>query len=636
MRSLRLGMHVGTAALLVGVSSACSVLGGDDTDPPSGVADDLAAALSGHSLADVPLVDDADRAAFADLVAPLEEVPVAVEVTSVDEVEGTGDEPGSATATLAWRWQLTDAAPWEYDTTVALVPAGTGWQVDWAPDALAPDLADGDTLGLRTVPPVRGDITGADGAVLVTERPVLRYGLDKTKVEGPQVARSARRIARVLDVDVASYVERAEAMGAEAFVEALVLREDDALDVLPGFAKIRGALAVRDTMPLAPTREFAAALLGRVGPATAEVVEASEGRIVAGDEVGLSGLQARYDEQLRGVPGAVRRRPRRRRPAAHPRRGPGHRRGRPRDHPRPGAAAEGRGRAGHPRRGCAGGGPRGDPAVRRRGPGERQRCRGGGRRPRHDGAVRPRLDVQGRHVARAAAQRDGGGRRRVVPRHDGRRRPVVQELRRLPGLRARRHHPRPRPSPSPATPPSSATPTASADGDLAAAAQALGLGTDHDLGFPVYFGQVPPPETETGAAADMIGQGTVLASPFAMATVAASVRGRPGRAAGAAAGPPGRAGARPTVPLTGPESGTLRGLMRAVVTTGSGRFLQDVPGEVGAKTGTAEYGEPDASGALPTHAWMIATRGDLAVAVFVETGVSGSQTAGPVLEAFLR
>ena len=62
-----------------------------------------------------------------------------------------------------------------------------------------------------------------------------------------------------------------------------------------------------------------------------------------------------------------------------------------------------------------------------------------------------------------------------------------------------------------------------ADGDLAAAAQALGLGADHDLGFPVYFGQVPPPETETGAAADMIGQGTVLASPFAMATVAASV-----------------------------------------------------------------------------------------------------------------
>jgi cell division protein FtsI/penicillin-binding protein 2 len=172
-------------------------------------------------------------------------------------------------------------------------------------------------------------------------------------------------------------------------------------------------------------------------------------------------------------------------------------------------------------------------------------------------------------------------------------------------------------------------------GDLTAAAQALGLGTDHDLGFPVYFGQVPPPETETGAAADLIGQGTVLASPFAMATVAASVAA--GRAVLPVLLPEHEVEQTPPDrPLTPTEAGTLRGFMRAVVTTGSGRFLADVPGEVGAKTGTAEYGEPDAAGELSTHAWMIATRGDLAVAVFVGTGVSGSQTAGPALEAFLR
>jgi cell division protein FtsI/penicillin-binding protein 2 len=75
--------------------------------------------------------------------------------------------------------------------------------------------------------------------------------------------------------------------------------------------------------------------------------------------------------------------------------------------------------------------------------------------------------------------------------------------------------------------------------------------------------------------------------------------------------------------------------MRAVVTEGSGRFLAGLPGEIGAKTGTAEYGRPRADGTLPTHTWMIAIRGDLAVAVFVETGVSGSQTAGPLLKAFL-
>ena len=58
-------------------------------------------------------------------------------------------------------------------------------------------------------------------------------------------------------------------------------------------------------MPLAPTREFAAAILGRVGPATAEIVKKSEGAVQPGDEVGLSGLQSRYDEQLAGTPGIV-------------------------------------------------------------------------------------------------------------------------------------------------------------------------------------------------------------------------------------------------------------------------------------------------------------------------------------------
>jgi hypothetical protein len=33
---------------------------------------------------------------------------------------------------------------------------------------------------------------------------------------------------------------------------------------------------------------------------------------------------------------------------------------------------------------------------------------------------------------------------------------------------------------------------------------------------------------------------------------------------------------------------------------------------------------------------MIAAQGDLAVCVYVDIGASGAQTAGPILEAFLR
>jgi cell division protein FtsI/penicillin-binding protein 2 len=169
--------------------------------------------------------------------------------------------------------------------------------------------------------------------------------------------------------------------------------------------------------------------------------------------------------------------------------------------------------------------------------------------------------------------------------------------------------------------------------DLAGAAAALGLGVDHDLGFPAFFGQVPEPASATEQAASLIGQGKVLASPMAMAAVAASVA--EGRTVVPRLLPDlNDPEADPADPLTPEEADSLRDMMRAVVTEGTARFLEDLPGDpVSAKTGTAEFG----TGTPPdTHAWMIATQGDLAVAVFVEEGQSGSQTAGPILEEFLR
>jgi cell division protein FtsI/penicillin-binding protein 2 len=87
-------------------------------------------------------------------------------------------------------------------------------------------------------------------------------------------------------------------------------------------------------------------------------------------------------------------------------------------------------------------------------------------------------------------------------------------------------------------------------------------------------------------------------------------------------------------PLTAKEAKALRQMLRGVVTSGSGRGFLDVPGPpVIAKTGTAEFGSEEP---LQTHAWMVAGQGDLAVAVFVDVGDSGSGTAGPLLEQMLR
>ncbi|WP_281445723.1 penicillin-binding transpeptidase domain-containing protein, partial [Paenarthrobacter nicotinovorans] len=88
-----------------------------------------------------------------------------------------------------------------------------------------------------------------------------------------------------------------------------------------------------------------------------------------------------------------------------------------------------------------------------------------------------------------------------------------------------------------------------------------------------------------------------------------------------------------TKPITKEESAALSDMMRAVVTSGHAGFLAAVPGApVGAKTGTAEFGNDNPP---KTHAWIVATHGDLAVAVFVEDGGLGATTSGPLLKTFL-
>ncbi len=176
----------------------------------------------------------------------------------------------------------------------------------WSPALVEPSLEEGESLDATTLQPRRGDILGAGGAPLVTMRSVVRFGIDKTKVAGARAVASARALAGLLDIAPAPYAKLVRNAGEKAFVEALVLRESDAGQVDRGaLGSIKGAVALGGEMPLAPTREFAAPILGRVGPATAEIVKKSDGAVQPGDEVGLSGLQARYDDQLGGTPGVV-------------------------------------------------------------------------------------------------------------------------------------------------------------------------------------------------------------------------------------------------------------------------------------------------------------------------------------------
>lgn len=633
MALFRTPARAGAAALLLAVTGCLAACTEDDPEGPDprAEAEALASALATGDLDALDLVGASGAeasAAYARIVAGLGDVAPEVSLTQVDDA---GD--GAATATLAWSWPVADQ-PWTHTTEVALERAGAGWQAVWAPTVLAESLREGELLDATAITPARGDVLGARGLALVTDRPVLRLGVDRSRVSRAQAVVAARRLAALVDLEEAAYVGRVRAAGELAFVEAITLRREEVSPALArAYPEIEGVLGIPDEQPLGPSRDFAAPILGTVGPVTAEMVQADPDRYRAGDIAGLSGLQARYDEQLRGAPGvlvsAV---------SDDPAGGDDERElfradavdgedlaltldpdlqsaaeaalGEVRSasavvvlRPSDGAllaAANGPGTEGY-----------NVATYGQYAPGSTFKIATSlallraGLRPDSDVTCPPAVSVDGKRFENYSGY-PAAALGRISLRE------AVAHSCNTAFIGARDRL---------------------ADDELAAAAASLGLGVDHDLGFPAYFGSVEPPATETEAAADLIGQGTVLASPMAMAAVIGSVQ------AGAVVVPrlveQVEAGAPADVaPLTDDEVGRLRAMLRAVVTDGSARLLADLPGPPAiAKTGTAEFG---ASGAVRTHAWMVAAHGDLAAAVFVEVGDSGSGTAGPILERVLR
>lgn len=624
--SPRIGAGIALTALVVSLTG-CTDPGEEATRT---LADDLAAALSGHSLDGVTLTDPGVASAFAEQVEPLAAYDVKVTAGEVEREGGEGSVP------LQWTWDI-EGHEWTYDTTAALVEGEEQeWAVEWTPATFLPRLTAEERIEVQREYGPRADVVDAAGDPIVTQRPVGRYGLDKANTPADQVGTSAERIANALGIDPAAFRSTAEAAGPEAFVEALTVREGQESEYVdPGFADVPGALVVPDEVDLAPTRAFAREILGYVGEATAEVVEKSEGTIRPGDRVGMAGLLATYDGRLRGTPTlrieAV--------GADDTRR----------------ELAEWQGEAGEPleltlsqrmqleaehilSRLAGEDAPAsalvairpstGEILAAANGPGN------GGMNAATEGQYAPGSTFK--LVTSLALLRAGVTLDDILS---------CPETLDVDGYTFHNFDDYPATALGEVTFRTALANSCNTaligardridEGALAAAAGTLGLGEAPDLGYPVVLGSVPDPESETERAADLIGQGRVTASPLGMATVAASIQAGGTVVPHLVADRPGEAD--PAQPLTDAETAALRELMRAVVTEGSATFLGGLPGDpVGAKTGTAEYGEAGDDGSYPKHSWMIGTHGDLAVAVFVETGESGATTAGPLLQAFFE
>ena len=627
---------VGAAAVLL--MTSCSA------DPAETVDEAAAAVASAVSSGDFSALtfasgdEQAMGSAVENLQAPFDELSPEVSAGEIVLDEPGEDSPRPVTATVALQhsWELADLGSegeaWTYETSADLVydEETETWALEATPEVVLPDYSGDEPISLVSTGADRGRIMDDDGRAMVYNRDVVRLGIDKAQLaEGDEPAdeetlrSSAEALAELVEIPVDSYVDSVVGGGDLAFVEAITLRRDESEVTATDVEAIPGASSIYDQMPLADSRDFAPLLLGRVGPVTAESLE-EDPSLSVGDTIGTSGIQASYEETLRGTPGVAIQMEGETLYSVDP----------------------------------ADGGDVDTTMV-----------------PRLQNLAQDIVDEQDTSGAIVAIRpSDGGVLAAASHDPDGGYVDIATQSTYAPGstfkvvssLAMLRSGLTPDSEVScsnqttvhgqsfgnytgfpseylgdirfrDAVAVSCNTVFADAYDDVTSAevhqaAVDLGITEETHVGIPARMGSVPQDSELNLHASNLFGQGVVETSTLGMATVTASI------AAGATVTPhlvvPEE---QPEVPESGiseEEAEDLRTLMTDTVNFGSLDSLIDVPGDpVYAKTGTAEAGEGDDSYA---HTWVIAMQGDLAVAIFLEEGEFGGSTNGPLLQEFLE
>nr|WP_246344780.1 penicillin-binding transpeptidase domain-containing protein [Conexibacter arvalis] len=612
---------LGLGVVLIVVLAGLALFGGGgDEDTPDKRLDAFLAAWSGGDDEEAARLTDSPTRAIGALRANRAGLDGArLTAARAGDVSESG---GEARARVTMQWRIPSIGPFRYATTVTLTDLpGQGWTVRWAPTVVHPRLRTGARLGTVRETQRRGKVLDRNGAALVEERDVKRVGVIAGEISDP--AATAQAIAAAVDIDPRPFERAIRGGGRQQFVEAITLRPEDYDAVAATLSAIPGIKVLDATAQLAPTRAFGRALLGDVRELSAEQLRRLGGDYAVGDAGGQWGLEAAFERQLAGTPSRA-------------------------------------------------------VVIRVDGAPTDELLSVAGERSRN---LRTTLDANvqaaaetalgtledDQRAALVAVQPSSGDVLAVANRpiddsfnraFDGQYAPgstfkIVTTQALLAGRLV-----------TPETTVDCPTtinvggrefknfegggggeePFADAFAEscntafvsfadrlapnaLPEAGRLFGLGERLDLPVPAYGGQVPEPRDTAATAAAMIGQDRILASPLGMAGVIATVADGSWRAPRLVSDAP-RSDGTPLQPAIVDQ---LRDLTRQVVTSGTGTALAYLSGEPHGKSGTAEYGRGDP---LPTHAWFVAYRDDVAVAVLVEGGSAGGEVAAPIAEDF--
>ncbi len=587
---------------------------------PADAAKDFFAAVEAGDLEAAAELTNGDPTLVVDQIqANIDGLDDAALQSAVVNAEEDGD---TATATVEMRWDVPEFGPFRYQNRrVALIRSEGDWLVNWSATVIHPDLTEaGERLGTTEVFPERAPIVDRDGAELMAQRPVVEVGVVPKDLEDVDAAVSAiTDNTEASDKALRAAIEKAK---PKSFVPAITLREDEFAAVEDALSAVPGIEFGHRELALAPTREFARALLGSVGPVTAEQLEESSGALDIDDVVGQSGMQAAFEDELAGTPerSVVIRN------AA----------GVPVE-----TLAKVEGKVGEPL----------ETTLEL----DVQDAAEAALADQEKAALVAIEPATGDILAVANRPTDDAFNRALAGRYPPGSTFKVISTAALLGAGLDPAETVECPASIEAGGRDFVNFEGSAAGDvpfstdfaqscntafvsladrldndaLTNTGEEFGLGRPYDLGVEAFSGDVPKSRDAAEQAAAMIGQGRTLASPLAMAGVAATVTAGTWHQPRLLADDEPKGGE----PIEDDTLESLRTLMRSVITSGTGTALAAVVGEPVGKSGTAEYEDGDPP---PTHGWFIAARDDIAVAVIVEDVASGGEYAGPIAAAFLN
>lgn len=571
---------------------------------------DAAAALTDNPAVFGPQLDGIDSALVA----------ASVKVTPTGEPACSDDN--TCTQDLAVEAVLRGIGTMKWTSKATAVKVNDAWKIKATGDVIYPGLADTNTLKRTRTMPARGTIQDRTGKLLTSNRPVAIVGVES----GPKAtAATYAAFTKYLKVDGAKLRKKAIAAPAGQFIEAITLREPEWNAVRAKIDPLPGVISMGGTASLAESPQFARGILGGMKLATAETLKNAGPTATSTDQVGSSGLQYAFQQQLAGTPGGtVTMRDKKtkltvKKVFTQP--------GKPGtpvkttiDFTLQRAAERAVAPSKLPTSLVAVQASTGQILAVANGPGVTSYNRA------FLGQYAPGSTFK---IVTAAALLGSGLTANSAVNCSNTVNVLGKTFKNYDALA-----PYGSGSLQRAFEQSCNTAFISNHGRLPAngmekAAALFGLGQDWKLPISSYGGKVPAPKDEVDKAASMIGQGTVTASPLQMALVAATVKN--GRAMKPVLVPGKDAAGPAATPLPAATASALRAMMRTTVLRGTAHGLQS-SGQVSAKTGTAEV---VSHGKVVTNGWMVGIRGDVAFAVIVEGGASGAKAAGPIVKSFL-